>query len=319
MSAHRLAVGAVVASLFFAAVARPEPNDDVARANALFNAGKVLRDAGQVTDACPLFAASKRISPGVGVTLYLADCYERTGHVASAWEEFRNAEKLAVEHDDKRAATAHDRAHLLEPKLAGLTIAVPAEAAQHAPEILLDGKRVPRGEWNAAMAVDPGDHVVTVSAPGRPPRTLTAHVESGTRDATLHVEEFDVADTGGPGPLTASSTPATAAEPPPVAASSSHAGRRWAGIGLLAAGAVGMGIGTTFLLNKDQPAPASCNPQPNDSRPTTGAAIAFSAGGVALASGIVLFLTGPHESGAAWTVAPLPLTAGGGAVLRTRF
>ena len=51
-------------------MARAQPrNEDLARADALFNAAKALLDGGQYADACAKFAESKRLAPGLGVTL----------------------------------------------------------------------------------------------------------------------------------------------------------------------------------------------------------------------------------------------------------
>src|SRR5271166_1041789 len=87
-----------------------------ARADALFTAARQLRDAGLYEDACPKFAQTEEIEPGVGVMLYLADCYQHTGHSAKAWAEFRKAERLARDRSDKRADVAKARADALEPR-----------------------------------------------------------------------------------------------------------------------------------------------------------------------------------------------------------
>ena len=82
--------GVVVAlALSWAAAARAEPLDDAARADASFKEAMQLRSGGHDAEACPKFAESQRLAPAVGVTLYLADCYEKTGRTASAWREFR--------------------------------------------------------------------------------------------------------------------------------------------------------------------------------------------------------------------------------------
>src|ERR1700682_1070652 len=113
-----------IAIAAYPATAHAQSRDDIARADTLFNAGKALTDAGQYGDACAKFAESKRLAPGLGVTLYLADCYEHVGRNASAWTEFLSAEGLARERNDKRAEVARGRAQGLEPKLNRLTIAV---------------------------------------------------------------------------------------------------------------------------------------------------------------------------------------------------
>src|SRR5271156_3731975 len=64
---------------------------EVGKADALFNAGRSLLDAGEYADACPKFAESQKLAPGLGVTLYLADCYERLGRTHSALMEFKRA------------------------------------------------------------------------------------------------------------------------------------------------------------------------------------------------------------------------------------
>ena len=71
-----------------------------------------------------VFAESKRLAPGLGVTLYLADCYERIGRTASAWTEFKAAEGLARARSDQRAEVARALAQALEPKLERVTIVV---------------------------------------------------------------------------------------------------------------------------------------------------------------------------------------------------
>jgi hypothetical protein len=301
----------VAITLTSPAVARGQSADDVARADTLFNTAKQLRDAGQPAEACPKFAESKQLAPGVGVSLYLADCYERVGRTASAWTEFRNAEQLARQRNDKRADVAHARAQALEPKLSGLTIAIPPTTGQ-APEVQLDGVRVPPEEWNAAMAVDPGDHVVTVNAAGRAPQTLTAHVDPGNRRGVVRIEDTPASAVTSPPAETPAEpgTPATQSDP--------GATHRGLGIALLGVGAVGVGLGTTFLLNKPTSSAPSCTPSKDDTS-TTAAAISFAAGGAALATAIVLLVTAPHKSSSGLVVAPTPLMGGGAAFIRGRF
>src|SRR5579872_1852624 len=122
---------------------------DVARAETLFNAAKALLDAGQYVDACTKFAESKRLAPGLGVTLYLADCYERIGRTASAWAEFRSAEGLARERSDKRVDLARARAQALEGKLDRLTVSVAPTVPQAGLQVLRDGAVVPPEEWGS--------------------------------------------------------------------------------------------------------------------------------------------------------------------------
>jgi hypothetical protein len=303
------------------------PNADDRRAETLFNAAKQLRDGGQVADACPMFAESKRIAPGVGVTLYLADCYERTGRSASAWSQFREAEQVARERgDDKRAAIAHARALALEPKLDRLTVAASA-GAHDGWHVLIDGAPLPLERWNAALAVDPGDHVVTVSAPGEAPRTLRAHLDAAKVAATVRIDESvgpalappvaPVAGSAAP----ASGTPEPRAPGPPESPSDGSAGL-WIGLALVGVGVTGIGFGTFFVVKRNQLISngGPCDTASAENQTATAAGIAFAAGGVALASALVLSLTAPSpKRQVGWVVAPAPLWGGAGALVRASF
>ena len=67
-----LAAGLSSVVLSTAPAGAATPN--VGKADALFNAGRSLLEAGEYADACPKFAESQTLAPGLGVTLYLADC-----------------------------------------------------------------------------------------------------------------------------------------------------------------------------------------------------------------------------------------------------
>src|SRR5580704_3940460 len=154
---HWLGAAAVAAALSGAAGARAQPaGDTAAQADALFQQAMELRNAGNDAAACPKFLASKQLAPGVGVTLYLADCYERIGRNASAWKAFREGEKLARARDDKRAAVAAQRAAALEPTLGRLTVSATGQAASAGTEVNVDGASLSHEYWGSALAVDPG-------------------------------------------------------------------------------------------------------------------------------------------------------------------
>ena len=336
-----MAIGLSLAATFAApSVARAQHNDDVARAESLFNAAKALLDAGQNADACAKFAESKRLAPGLGVTLYLADCYERIGRTASAWTEFRSAEGLARERNDKRAEVARGRAQTLEPRLDRLTITVAPTVPQAGLQILRDGAVVSAEEWGLAVPVDPGDHVVVVSSPGHPQRTIAAHV--GPESADVDGEDRSPRRRARPGDGVRAgdgTRSASASAPASAPASASHssapsdpgATRRWIGIGVGGAGVVGVVLGAVFGLSAksklSQSNDGHCDAQDtcdlaglslrhDASIAATVSTIAFVAGGVAIAGGVVLYLTAPRSTtGVGLTVALTP----GGALLRGTF
>ncbi len=305
---------------------------DQARAETLFEAAKELQGAGQVSDACAMFAESKRLALGVGVTLHLANCYERAGRPASAWREFQDGERQAsARGDGKRASLAHARAQALLPKVNRLTVVASRELQRAGAQIVVDGAALPAERWNIALTVDPGDHVVTVESPGRPARKLVVHVDEAKLVAEVQADE----------PL-ALSPSATTVTPPAlsptqqatepvhstvsmsgdVTPSNANSARLGIELGLVGAGVLGAGLGTFFLIRRNVLAGHNCSCDPSlEGQASTAATIAFAASGAALASSLAMFLTAPAASKPriGWAIAPAPVAGGAGAIFRASF
>ena len=111
-------------------LARAQPPDRVATAEALFEQGRALVERGDVAAACPRFMESQRLDPGGGTMLWLADCYASIGQTASALVGFKEAAAAAARTQDRRLAVAIAKVDELEKKLSRLAIAVPPEAAK---------------------------------------------------------------------------------------------------------------------------------------------------------------------------------------------
>ncbi len=340
-----LAVITIAGAALAPMTASAQSKDDLANADALFNAAKAMLDAGQYADACGKFAESKRLAPGLGVTLYLADCYERIGRTASAWTEFKAAEGLARARNDQRAEVARGRAQALEPKLDRLTVVVEPTVPRVGLHVLLDGAPVAPEEWGLAVAVDPGDHVVIASSPDHPNRTIPIHVGPENPTATARIDALEESSTPptAPAPPAApvqAATPNLPSSSPPAQESSRAtdpgATNRWVGVGVGAVGIVGLGIGSAVGLvaqskksQSNQPggcdATDHCTPTGLDLRKDAGNAanvstVFFVIGGLAVASGVVLVLTAPHAATAtALTISPAPMPGGGGALVRGTF
>ncbi len=334
LSSRLLAASAFVVVTSLAASGWGGPEED-ARADVLFHTAKFLQDKGQLAEACSLFAESKALSPGVGITLHLADCYQRSGRITAAWSQFRQAEQMAqAKGDVRRAELAHARAHLLESQLYRLTVV--ASSPHDDWQVFVDGSRLPLDRLNAALAVDAGDHVVVVKVPGRPLRTLTARTDAANVAVAVQADE-SVPSAPPPPPL----PPAPVAEPPaPVATvpstpialepapATAETGsfrrvdpRAWVEIGLLGLTAVGAGLGTFLLVRRHVLAGHDCSCDPSlESEASTAATLSFAAGGAALASSLVLYFTGRNQtSDTGWTVTPSPMANGAGALFRTSF
>src|SRR5664279_1214733 len=73
---------------------------DVATAQALFDEGKRLMNAGNFAEGCPKLVESQRLDPGGGTLFAIAICHEGEGKTATAWADYNVA--LAEARRDNR-------------------------------------------------------------------------------------------------------------------------------------------------------------------------------------------------------------------------
>lgn len=173
--------------LFTSGYAQAESSAE-SRSNAvlLFDEGEKLFAAGRYADACPKYAESYRLDPQIGALLHVAECFEKTGKLASAWGSWREAEELAAKNGDDRADLARTRATALEPRLSRLTITVDARARLEGLTVKRDAVPVAAPLWDTAAPVDPGRHQIEASAPGH--RPWTTEVTVSTEGQALRVD-----------------------------------------------------------------------------------------------------------------------------------
>src|SRR5262249_53005866 len=149
-------------------------------------------------EACPKLEESQRLDPGIGTLFNLADCQEHVGKTASALSNFLdvvNATKVLGQ--SARETAARTRAAALQSRGPKLNISAADTPGQC--EINRDGFRVERGLWGSAVPVDPGEHVVTASLPGKKPwrATVTAKDDGALVTVTVPVLE-DLTAASGP-------------------------------------------------------------------------------------------------------------------------
>ncbi len=164
-------------------------------AEALFQDGKRLMEAGKLDEACPKLAESHKREPGGGVVLALAICLEKQGKIASAWVRYQEAIAFAKkDHRQDRLDIAEPRAAALAPRVPRLRVTLSDAARSVAAVASLDGEPLPSAVAGTPLPIDPGPHVVSAKAPGRVPYSHEFVAKEG---ATLEIE-----------------VPALAAEPP---------------------------------------------------------------------------------------------------------
>ncbi|WP_437839696.1 hypothetical protein [Sorangium sp. So ce1153] len=206
-----------------------------AQADALLDQGKQLMKKGKLAEACPKLEESYRLSQRSATLLALATCHEKQGKLATAWAEYIDLGAAARKEGNKRLeADAKARGAKLELRLPRLTLNVPRAAAVEGLEVTLDGAPVDSGTWGQARPIDPGEHKVSASAPGRKRWELTVTIKRGERKAVA-VPALAKDGSAAPEPAPAAEAPAKEAAPP-VAAAPDKGGTAGAGKGAEAAG-----------------------------------------------------------------------------------
>jgi serine/threonine-protein kinase len=271
-------------------------------AEALFRQAKALMDRGELEEACEKFAASNALEPGLGTLLFLGDCYERSGRFASALATFESAAKLALERgDDSRTHLASVRAKALGPRVPTLVI----ESAESLPDDLLitiNGDPFEERDLNRRVPHDEGQYEIRFSAPGREPFVTTIRLKNGaTSPAIVEVPRLVAVAR----PLAASEALSSDVEAEP---SGGESQRVWAWVvgGAGVALAVASGALTAVAAGKNDDSKGNCAAaNPNRCSPdgvrlradaksmATWATVTGIAGGVAVASGIVLYVSAP--------------------------
>jgi hypothetical protein len=167
----------IVGAVLCASAGAGAQSRDPAAAEALFREGRAAVVKSDWETACPKFRESQRLDPAAGTLLNLADCEERRGKLATAWQLFRQLGEGLAPGDD-RLPVARQRAAALERRLPHLTVRY---AGTPPP-----GTKIRRGDvelgdasFGSALPVDPGTYTVTASAPGYATTTSVVTVAEG--------------------------------------------------------------------------------------------------------------------------------------------
>jgi hypothetical protein len=320
---------AVVAGALALATPAFAQASDPAAADALFRKGREAAEKGDWATACPKFAESQRLDPAPGTLLNLADCEEKLGHLASAYEHFKTALETMAANDD-RIPFAKRHIASVEKLVPHLTLSASPDLPANA-RVMRDDVELGSASFGLAIPVDPGAHAVVVLVPGHVERRVNVSLKPGEAQ-TIALHAGDVA-------ASASAEPAAAPSPAPAAsgATTTSAGdpRRTLGLVLGAVGVAGIAVGAVtggLVLGKksivDDPSHCdqtthACDQTGTDAASagqtlSTVSTVTFIGGGAVLAAGVILFFTSPARaqgaSGAAarTTFVPEAYLGGGG-------
>jgi hypothetical protein len=172
--------------------ARGEGPPDRAAAEALATAASVLMQKGFYREACAKYDESAKLDPGARRLLKLAECQERAGMTASAWLSLAEArDRAEAKGDDELAQIASQNGARLTTNVGRIAIVVPTAANIAGLEVRRDGMLVVESVRDLAVAVDPGPHVISATAPGRRPWSTQIGLASGGATVTVTIPNLE--------------------------------------------------------------------------------------------------------------------------------
>ncbi|HEY3665500.1 MAG TPA: hypothetical protein VGL19_05845 [Polyangiaceae bacterium] len=288
-----------------------------AAADALFDSARSAMAHRDFDRACEQFRASDKLDPAAGTELNLADCEEKRGRLASAWELFRMVEEK-LNPSDERVTVAHARAQGLQARVPKLTLAL-APGMPSSSTVRDGGVELGSATFGISLPVDPGAHELVVSAPGFESRSFHVQLAEG-ESRSLVVS---------PGAAVGTSAAAVTAPPAPEsrggAATSTGSNSRTVGFVLGGVGVAALGTATItslLVLNKKSAVDTGCHPDKSCTSAGLDAAhsgrtleivsnVGWVVGAAALAAGTYFVLKGGSSGKPSTAVALVPTPAGG--------
>jgi hypothetical protein len=301
---------AVSASAFAAA---PDP---IADAKELFQQAKAAEKKGYFEQALGLFRKSQHLRASAAALLNIADCEEKLGLTASAYQHFQEVTTQPSAGDD-RLFRARKHIAALKPRLPWLRIDI-APGTPAGTRVTRDGIEVNRSSLGVDQPIDPGQHEIVVTTPNRPDRRYAVISVEGKHDSVT-VEPGEQ-----PAPLVkAVSSPEmkTPAVAPRRTSGAKTAGFALVGIGIpsLSASAVTGALAIVIKngVEKVCPVPKQCSQAGMEEVRrgkyfATASTITFVAGLTALGFGTYLVLSNRTRPTTKAAMAPLVLPGGAG-------
>ncbi|HEX9296439.1 MAG TPA: hypothetical protein VF881_11400 [Polyangiaceae bacterium] len=309
-----------------------QSDEQRAGARSLATEGATAFNEGRYKEAAEFFTKAESLVHAPPHLLFIARAHAKLGQLVKAREAYIKITREQLPGNAPQAfrdaqSSANRELAAINPKIGSLTIKV--EGAENAKDLSLriDDVQLPGVLAGAAQPVDPGEHKIEALATGFRSRPQSVRVGDGEKTSVaLKLEADAKATPPGGGATTAAATADTSrslsadtssgsagASPPPSAdtGADSKAGMRIGSYVAFGVGAVGLGLGTVFMLKasgKRTDADDLCNPGPTgqcsdqtkadqihqldseaDSATTVGI-IGLVAGGVAVGGGVVLLV-----------------------------
>jgi hypothetical protein len=316
MRSHlRVAFATPLALVGIIAITPTASAQNAAQAERLFAEAMSLSAEGKTREACEAWEASQKLDPSLGTITNIANCREKAGDLATAWEAWISVERqtAGLGKYENLNNTARTRAAALEPRLSYLTINVPDEVRVEGLVVLRDGVQIDPGAWNRALPIDGGTHTISGRAPGHETWATTVELAPESDKKAVEVPRFKAIRNPGSGKTVVIDRTAPSMFTP----------RRKIAVGLAAGGVVAIAAGAFLGVRARSladDAEARCPPMPDECtlgdeaaaerlsadahRTAIYADAAFGVGIAAVATGAVLWIVSKPPRQAADTAAP---------------
>lgn len=340
-----LSAACLSSALAAAGAASAAPSDP---AQAAFDHGVSLMEAGRFEEGCPSIEYSQQIDPRPGTLFTLAECEALRGRLATAIARFDEYLALYPTLTPKQQRTQGDREKSARTQREALARHVPGlrlELPPHAPPstvVELDGRTLAPTALGSLLPLDPGKHLIRAQAPGGPVFERSLALDKGEeKTVTLEVTAPPLPPPSPPASGNSAAagvaSPVQISTPPaPTTRDEGASGRRLAiylagGLGL-AGFAVGGVTGALAMERKGvvdrNCAGTACNHEGKTAADTMKAlglasTIGFGVGLAGAGAAAVLILTEPRAqnpgaSRGTWIAASVAPLAWGGAALDVR-
>lgn len=305
-----LAVSLVLTSASLARAASPA---DKAAARDHLKQAEALRKKGRVAEACQHLEEVERLNPQLPTLIELAECNEQAGDVVAAQAHWAAARDRA-KRDEKPQSRAKAEARLaaMQKKVASVTLQLANAPA--GVQVLRDDVAVEASALGGPLPISPGEHVIVVRLAGHDDAKFPIKLADGDSQ-TVALAVGPTSSGQAAAPPSPAAAPSTPAAPPPLpsapkaalepakqdAAPSAPAGwwttEHKAGVilGLVGVAAIGGGSALCVLASKKK----------SDATPQLAlGGVSIAGGGVLFLSGMVLLTTKDDSQRAGFRVAP---------------
>jgi len=335
-------------------VALGQTDEQRAGARTLATEGATAFNDGRYKEAVDLFTKAESLMHAPPHLLYLARAHTKLGQFVKAREAYLRITKEQLAPNSPQAfrdaqGTAQKELNAINPKIGSLEIKVEGADAVKDLSVKVDGNPIASVLLGVPQPVDPGEHRIEASATGFRAQPQTVRLGEGDKATTTLKLEADAsavpaAVPGAPAPTAQPGAPSPTGAPVhdtsvSMDTTSSSNGMRIGAYVAFGVGAVGVGVGTVFLLSalgKRSDADAICNlangacPSPRRAEvdaldadaksASTLSVVGYGVGGVGIAAGVVmLVLSSKSESSSAARPAVYPWVGANSAGLAGRF